>query len=588
MVRSTKLQSLDNVNSEDLPSETTSPTSDSYSYTVPGSSGTMKETHIFTPITSKSVVNIIGTATLSCPNAGTTVTTNTTEPITPSLIPNGISNQLNPLTCDEDPLQNDAIVIKENVVKKEYRDVEYEPSKLVVNASADDFTEFQFVQPAQSMPNSNPVIEQHLNIIHSPSMSFLSDIHDTAGLKSMPNDRHINSFDSLSSIPVSTIDRTISTDVGVKSSSNSGSQSEFDLYATMNKTPSHSHTGNTDNVPNEQFGCGTDPMGIFSIQSTQHYHSLSAFEQPQSTIKLDTQQPNTKQNSNNNNTNSSTVRTNHNNNSRNSVRSNHSNASTYTGGGSNILMPQTANNVQLKQTNANSSAPTIAWPEPGINTDQLEQLEARFSIQPDANMKCNRSDARSTATKNNDQASSSATADDEWSDFVSVVQPQTPITNILNKNLLKHQNNDEDDWSEFVSSTPPPPNSLHHFAPPPQNESLLRINANHITTTTATTNPNYNNVFKPWTTTPFSQKIHHAASYHHNTTSNAYAKSSSNSQRYTKTVNSISNGDSLSHTFQNVMQKSSVAPPSIISLPDLGFVAPKSLINMPSRTLAKK
>lgn len=609
MVRSTKLPSLDDVHSEDITAETTSPASDSYSYTVPGSSGTMKETHIFTPVTPKSVANVVGTsigasgatvAAVPIQPAGP-VTTNVTEAIAPSLIPNGVSSQS---TCDNEPFQSDTIVIKENVVKKEYRDVEYEPNKIVANASADDFTEFQFAQPTQSMPTSNPTIEQNLNAtnvspnIQLPSMSFNPDIYDKSGQKPMPNDRNANSFESLSSIP--SID-TISADASAKPSI-TGNASEFDLYS-INKSSfppsSYSNAVTASNVSTEQFGRATDPMEIFSIQSTQQkqHHLESTFEQsPQSTTKLDTQQPpSTKLNSHNNNydknhTNSSSSIpfTNNNNNtvhnSMASISSVNSHPTMYIGGGSSILMPQTlTNNVQSKQTSAVSSALTIQWPEPGINTDQLEQFEARFSIQSDSNSESIKSDTKNAVAKDNDLASSSITAaaaDDEWSDFVSVVQPQTPITNILNKNLLKHQNNDEDDWSEFVSSTPAP-NSLHQFAPPPQS-TLLGINVNNTTA-----NSNYNNVFKPWTTntTPFPQK-NQTASYHPNSTFDGYAKSS-NAQRYAKTVNTIANGDA-SRAFQNVMQKSSMAAPSIISLPDLGFVAPKSLVNMPNRTLAKK
>lgn len=255
------------------------------------------------------------------------------------------------------------------------------------------------------------------------------------------------------------------------------------------------------------------------------------------------------------------------------------------GGGSSILMPQAANHVQSKQANVGGgNSLTIEWPEPGINVDQLEQLEARFSIQPDSNIKCSKSDTKQTAAKDNGQSTTTTMADDEWSDFVSVVQPQTPITNILNKNLLKQQNNEEDDWSEFVSSTPPSLSSLHQFAPPSQNFFSINTNTSNASAAaaaTTTTNTNYNNVFTPWTTTPFPQKIN---AYHQNN-SDVYGKSA-NSLRYTKTVNSISNGES-SHQFQNAMSKPATAP-SIISLPDLGFVAPKSLVNMPNRNLAKK
>lgn len=577
MVRPTKPATPDDVHSEEISSETTSPTSDSYSYTVPGSSG-MKETHIFTPVTPKLVANVIGTssggndtvASVSIQPVGP-VTTNLTEPIVPKLIPNGISSQS---TGDNEPFQSDTIVIKENVVKKEYRDVEYEPNKFVANASADDFSEFQFAQPTQSMPTTNPT-EQKLNATNVTPNMMSPDIYDKSVHKSMPNDRNVNNFDGLSRTPA--ID-AISADAAVKPSMSTGNQSEFDLYSIKKSTI-------------EQFGRAADPMEIFSIQSTQQqHHSHSAFEQsPQSTIKLETQQPNAKQNSpnnnhDNNNTDSSSsipFTINNNNtvsNSMTSTSSIHSHPTSYIGGVSNILIPQMmANNVQSKQTSAVSNALSIQWPEPGINTDQLEQFEARFSIQSDSNIESIKSDTKIAVAKDNDLASSStpAAADDEWSDFVSVVQPQTPITNILNKNLLKHQNNDEDDWSEFVSSTPAAPNSLHQFAPPPQS-TLLGINVNN--TSTGAANSNYNNVFKPWTTntTPYPQKNQNA-SYHANS-----------AQRYAKTVNTIANGGDASHAYQNVMHKSSVAAPSIISLPDLGFVAPKSLVNMPNRGLTKK
>lgn len=500
---------------------------------MPGSSGTMKETYIFTPITPKPPASNVGGAAAANGAGSVAVETASISPV------NAIESPTLRSTCDEnDPFQSDTIVIKENVVKKEYRDVEYEPSKLVANASIDDFTDFQFVQPVQSMPSSNSIIEQNLNIanispltVQSASMSFLSDIYDKPGKEKVDI---ISPSGTAAAIPSMT----------------GGNRLEF-----------------------EQLACATDPMEIYSIPS-------SAFEQPQSTIssaplsmKSSTQHTNSSNDNNNTKSMATAQSTNNNNNScitNNSINS--ARSTTYTGGTSTILMPQMANNVQSKHANAASNPLTIAWPEPGINIDQLEQLEARFSTQPDATNKCSKNETKNTAAKD---AAPSSTADDEWSDFVSVVQPQTPITNILNKNLLKQQNNDEDDWSEFVSSKPPSSlNSLQQFAPPPHN-FLAGINANP--------NANYNSVFTPWTTTPFQQKMN----AYHQTPSDGYAKSASNSLRYTKTVNSMANGGESSHQYQNAMAKSKAAP-SIISLPDLGFVAPKSLLNMPNRTLAKK
>lgn len=505
-----------------------SQTSDSY--TVPGSSGTMKETHIFTPLkpTTVSISSMVNEASL------------------PALVPNGMM-----LRPEMPATDNDSIVIIESVVKKEYRDVEYEPSK-VLNAPSDDFTEFQFVQPTTDSNTDiiepNPIKLNPTNQVNS--MSFLPDPSDNNGhVRNMSNDKYLNSFDSSSvkSKNAPSIDHFQMPTIGSfpsdlsknNSSLHNGNRREFQSYSMNEALPPSNNVTATDTI-HEQFGCATDPIEIFSIssldqskkqtqtQTQSQKHSYSTIFNPKSNAS--TQMPS--------NALSNTPEL---------LKPQNNNNSTAFISSSNMLMPQTVNMPSMSTTYNN--APVIQWPEPGINSDQLEQLERRFFDPPQQNVdaKCDKIESK---VENNDTS-----GDDEWSDFVSVVQPQTPITNILNKNLLKQQNNDEDDWSEFVSSTP---------------LSLQRIQQNTIPTDT---NTNYESMFKTWNT-PFQSGT---------TQSTKKYEISANPLRKSATQH-VPNGES--NTFQSTQQQTIV--PSIISLPDLGFVAPKSLLNMPNRSIAKK
>lgn len=463
------------------------PAQTSDSYTVPGSS--MKETHIFTPIKP-----IVGES---------------------PLMPNGASTRSDVPLADSDQILSDSIVIKENVVKKEYRDVEYDPSKVL--ASADDFTEFQFVQPT---PN-NATIETCASLSHSKSqpnsINFQADSStDKLNSNVISNDKHFNSFDNLKSI--STLESQLSGGIFQSKPSNvnainNGNRPELNLYSINDNFHSHKNVSIA----------AIDPMEIFSISSSDQKHSVHSKQGANADIlpnSFDLLQP----------TNAATTMTN-------SIDS-----STFLSSSS-ILMPQSAS----AQSSLSTNAPSIQWPEPGINFDQLEQLEKRFQTQP------------TEVTPKIDQKDNADTnADDEWSDFVSVVQPQTPITNILNKNLLKQQqqSNDEDDWSEFVSSTPPP---------------LTRLPTNAVAND-ANSNSNYESVFKTW----------------NNTFQSSSSQPLSNNfivepSPLRPTIYSASNFDGIAYQ----MAPQPIAP-SIISLPDLRFVAPKSLINMPNRPKAKK
>lgn len=579
------------------------PTQTSDSYTVPGSSGTMKETHIFTPIKPMAVGAMAATNSIAIDSS-----------MAPAPMPNGIGLRPDAQSTCCDPsvesFASDTIVIKENVVKKEYRDVEYEPNKLMpMNANlADDFTEFQFAQPTTNNL-TNPIIDANASasnnistintittnaIVHqSTSMSFHPDLKcDKNGHKLMSNDRYSNSFDSSmlktdapsvdTHCQMPTISESISTKMSSSNCNNSGSlhnngNRSTDYEQRMTNAYNNAVAGSvtaTGILNDSTFGCATDPMEIFTIHSNKpanpiHSHSMTAFEpintpQTQSNAidLLQSKHFNSNINNNNNNNNNNSIQEIKS--TKNFVNSSSNAASTYSGSGSNILMPQTVN---MQPISVNPL--TIQWPEPGINTDQLEQLEKRFSVQPNnSDAKPTKIDAQNSDATPTTTATVDGGADDEWSDFVSVVQPQTPITNILNKNLLKQQNNDEDDWSEFVSSTPPV--TMQRYAPP--NSMPIDPIAN------------YDTMFNTW-----NSSFQSTASNHQ---SNNYVKPANNMLR--SGVSHLANGESI--TFQNARQpqhqhrqhQQSIIAPSIISLPDLGFVAPKSLVNMPKRPIAKK
>lgn len=447
------------------------PISDSYA--VPGSSGTMKETHIFTP----SKLN---------------------DMAAPPLVPTCIKSR--PDGAQGDIIPGDSIVIKENVVKKEYRDIEYEPNKLV--ASADDFSDFsdfQFAPPTTITSISN-AIEPNLGILKPElSTSFLPDLsNNNNGQELAPNGNHSNDFTTMKNVHLvdnhqnslvdslanlqnrNTIEHPLSN--GYHNENEFGSLNE-NIKSIDNASGHSVEAPNMDSDPIEIYSIGSiNPSNSFAPQQPSILNAQKAYQPPSFTNS------------------------------------------------SSILMPQTAT-AQLPQTSNNL---TIQWPEPGIDLDQLAQLEQRFWL---ADVKVDKAD-----TKPNDTV-----VDDEWSDFVSVVQPQTPITNILNKNLLKQQNNDEDDWSEFVSSTP---STVPRFQ---QNSSDASMTCEAV--------------FASW---------------------NAPSDPSPATGSYlfpSQFVSACNSPKRDSTAFQAQPQSMT---PSIISLPNMRFVAPKSLLNMPKRPLTKK
>lgn len=492
-----------------------SPTSDSY--TVPGS--TMKETHIFTPIKANPSNDIS----------------------LPTLVANGTKPRSDIPSDDIEQTITDTIFIKESVVKKEYRDVEYEPNKL--SASTDDFSDFQFVQPI-TIPNNQIIepiqclanVEMQSNSINSlPELSTdkfdtdtLSNDAYSSKLADLPkpatsyvmNSFNNSTFKSLPSIDNGQIPSNLQ-NVSSTAILSNGNQNEFDFYSFNNSTHKNTPSGSIPNDTNS-FDCPKDSMEIFSISSIDHKQMHSLSNSVQNPSIASNSHDLFKQQSNINAT-------------MNTINSNKYVDS------SDILTPQSLN-MQSK-TIINNNELSIQWPEPGINSDQLNELERRFSI---------RSSDSKLDKINEPKENADTIADDEWTDFVSVVQPQTPITNILNKNLLKQQqqsNNDEDDWSEFVSSSAP---------------SNLQRSPNSIA---IDSNTNYESMFKSWNTQATSQHF----------------------GNYILQSNTMRQSGNPSNIELNALQMAQKPiAPSIISLPDLGFVAPKSLINMPNMSKAKK
>lgn len=563
----------------DLGDVDSEPSQTSDSYTVPGSSGTMKETHIFTPIKPNTSND---TSTLPSPSPSIPL-----QPSSSTLVSNGnTKTQRTDISLgDIDQFSNDTIVIKENVVKKEYRDVEYEPNKLM---ASDDFTEFQFAQP--TLVSNNAIIESKTTVSNTtgPSTANLSNSIALSNSTSLPNSTNVSNYklqqnsisDYLPDLSANKKEPDIISNDGyvnkqpksesyLNSFENSAFQSLPSIDQATNKMTTLSNGNRSDyefyslnesftttskNIPangggilnndTNNFGCASDSMEIFSISSNDQKNSVSTTNNTsKQNVPIGNSLHSTAISSNLQTTNMNTTMMN-------SMNSNKFVSS------SGILTPQTASSVQSHLKMMNNNASSIQWPEPGINSDQLEQFEKRFFSSPQQPI-----DPKSNEKIN--EQNTETNADDEWSDFVSVVQPQTPITNILNKNLLKHQqqNNDEDDWSEFVSSTP---SNLHRFT------------SNSIA---SETNSNYESMFKSWNTSfPISSNSQQSNLGNFIVQPNALRP-----QQQQQPICTIE-----SNAFQIAQQPIAPSIISVSKLPDLGFVAPKSLVNMPNISKAKK
>lgn len=229
-----------------------------------------------------------------------------------------------------------------------------------------------------------------------------------------------------------------------------------------------------------------------------------------------------------------------------------------------------------------SNVPTIEWPEPGIDPDEMARLEALFPQSNSANKLGSKTETNTliptTATVNH----TNNDADEEWSDFVSVSEPQLPITNILNQNLQKHHS-DDDDWSEFVSSNGAAPASTWNSVAGPNftawnaPSSLPYGDSNTIYQSYAQQMP-----IPPPSMIATSDFIGlNSARIHANSLTNSFNQANVKSQ-----ISTINNGNGKIPL--RPMQQQHTAAPSVISMPDLGFVAPKTLMNMSRNNSTKK
>lgn len=486
----------------------------SASYTVPGSSGTLKETHIFTPIKPTNVEMELPPSII--PNEQV----RNTETMQPSVLHAGFEQSLDKV----------GIVIKENVVKKEYRDIEYNPEKLKADSmESDDFTEFQSVNP----------IALHSNTISNNVGSSVSSISIDWPAPGVNTGIDLREFEQLPSSIASNssneLQENLSTKLSQKMASmtvpenHSQSASRFlssnDIYESMSKID-----GKCDEIQPSSTKGISYISHISAIPAIIPTNNSYAFQLPEIAPNVFEKSPPT------------------------------------LGECSTILTPQVASTNRPLSDRPSNEKPVIAWPEPGINNDELARLEQIFSnppVQSKPKTENPINNSFQSSSNSNANAVVSNAEDDEWSDFVSVEQPQTPITNILNKNLQKHQSNDDDDWSEFVSSTPSVPQRVQHNSTGPNKLLNASAGANFMSWNAPLQLNAYDNLNK--------------ISILPSEAINSYSFSPA-------TFNVPQNNPNV--TNQRTFTQNHHQSPSIISVPDMKFVAPK--MNMPRTTFTKK
>lgn len=556
---------------------TLSPGPISASYVVPGSSGTLKETHIFTP------------------NKGPIINgTNTKDTRTQSNIVNEFDKPAA------------GVVIDESVVKKEYRDVVYDPEKLKVSnkIDADDFTEFQSVEVSQSVPDVSSSIAVSTTILE-PTKALGSivinwpDPGDIVNITNLDDFNYATISNTEQSLPPISSTETTSDIILDDISKPINDSNEFPAIKDYSKpeigvspseymfTTSIQSTSVCNIADNEFDDEFTDFQSIdpvvaptktipnFTTNVETQHATTSKFIYPLPIVAsnskaLDTNHTSIWQQLNNNNTPMATA----------IQASQPIIQAAYVP--SVPLVPFQASEClvpEVKSTNTISSEPRIEWPNSGIDPDEMARLEALFP-QPktisqnmqSTNKLTKPQSATNRAATSNATQQSNADVDDEWSDFVSVTQPQLPITNILSQSLQKQQN-DDDDWSDFVSSNGPVqhqpwtnssgPSFSSWNAPQQGNYGGPSIFQSSTHQRAIPPPPSINTIDFPSIQNPSHQ--------------NGYTNSFNNVNIKTK-----SNGKLPLRPMQN---KTSA---SIISLPDLGFVGSKSLSNTPKTNITKK
>lgn len=500
---------------------------------VPGS-GTLKETHIFTP--SKS----------------------------PYAIPQSrdVLNDKQEAKCPDFDYEKAAagIIIDENVVKKEYRDLEYDPDKPTSSAiSNDDFSEFQSVPiPLTPQIPQNPhqnILSMDFGILQPTKRNDNITINwpDPGNVVTSTNLESFDSFTSVENVTVNSKRSSLDFGTVVKSKSTSSTFGEF-AKPVIGVSPSEVMFETNSNSLEDEF---SDFQCVEPISSRSKFPAVIAnYQSPP--LQDVTQSNQTEYLSNkicdNDSVTASEVISSNLNTWTNYQSSNVADITiAKTVPSTNILQPAPLKPQQIltpQPVNPTTRTNSI-WPESEIDSDEIARLEAIFPqaqkhTQPTASSNSLQKDF---ATKSQKQNSSIPHEDDEWSDFVSVPTPASqplPITNIISANIVKHQQ-DDDEWSDFVSSTSQPPMQ-------PWN---------------VTSGPN----FTSWNAPPQFDSWQSSTLFQQQQQPQQFVPTISNNPSLAPHPNTKTNPNSF------FTQKA----PSISLIPDLSFVAPKTLVNR-SRT----
>lgn len=397
------------------------PTPVSSSYVVPGS-GTLKETHIFTP--SKVIAPFV---------FGEQTDLKKTET---------------------------AVRIDENVVKKEYHDIEYNPnpSSPVV---ADEFSDFQFVsekpqllQPIQSGVTINWPDPGRLTGVEMESFDQL--IQDDSS-----KSRNVEFKEKIDSFPM---DVNGKESISIENNPIASPKSSINIdnfIPKMNRSGKDSNPCSTSTLVNDFLSVDTNHVQVPFIStsniSEDTLNTISTkcngFDKHPETIL--------KSNSLDDFSDFQSV----------PIVNNQSALVSSTNVTTNMSTPLEPTPMLIPtsiQPTAKPSASQIAWPDPGIDSDEMARLEAIFPTPKTISL------PNPVTVKSGSPKRQGIGVDEvEWTDFVSSSGGFQPITHIINQNILKHQQEippvvattaDDDDWSDFVSSGT---STINQFIPPP-------------------------------------------------------------------------------------------------------------------------
>lgn len=417
---------------------------------VPGS-GTLKETHIYTP--SKIPYT---TSPTQLRNASSN------KSVTNEVQSSAVSE---PISLDFDYKEAAAgIIIDENVVKKEYRDVEYNPNKLSITSlttNNDDFSEFQSVAAVHPVaPSSEFGILQPTKssdaaiVINWPDPGRVADLTELdhfgnyATIASSMSEHTGNNTDTFSkpAIGTSPSDNMFAS-LETITNEHKETEDEFTDFQCV-EPPQTSKKSSLSNIISPQqsvFPTHAATARVADVNVSGIPICVGEERVVPSTVTVPTSIPQFQS------TSWSLPATNlipakiH------SVL--HPSPATESTK-STILMPQPSTPQYNLSSNINSAESNVNWPDPGIDPDEMARLEAIFPTPktiaptvPPANQQTHILSSPKKPTLKSD--------DVEWTDFVSSTGSlgHQPITNIINQNIIKQQN-DDDDWSEFVSSAP--------------------------------------------------------------------------------------------------------------------------------------